>query len=232
MAAMPAMSRTHVVASRRLVGALAAMWLCAACSGGERRPAGSTQTSATPTGDRVDCVGVTGANGPENLCQTLPPAAAKAMDLMVAPSYPVCGAGLGPSYLSLSATGTNQFLLGNDATRGAPTPAPVEHAHTGLFVLKVAPDCDRGDEIRIEPPSAAEIATRAPSADGHLAGVGIQAHVREFRIIGTGAVAFDQRVKLVCPTEPDSCPHDPTEDSGGYPDVSPIPSPWDPNLNP
>lgn len=215
---------------RQSVGFLAVMSLCVACGGGSAPLAGG-QSTATPT-NRVDCIGIGRASAPpENLCQTLSPGEQAYEDRQTTKSYPVCGVGLGPSYRDLSTIATTQFLLGNDATRGAPEPAPVKYAYAGLFVLRVAPGCEHGDEIRIEPPSAAEITARAPAADGKAAGVAIQAHVRQFRIIGSGAVAFDQQVKLICQGRPgDPCPADPSKDDGGYPEVSPLPTPWDPNL--
>jgi hypothetical protein len=217
---------------RQSVGFLAVMSFCVACGGGSAPLAGA-QSTATST-SRVDCIGIGRVSAPpENLCQTLSPGQQEYEARQNAKSYPVCGVGLGPSYRDLSTMATTQFLLGNDATQGAPEPAPVQYANEGMFVLKVAPGCEHGDEIRIEPPSAAEITARAPAADGKAAGVAIQARVREFRIVGSGAVAFDQQVKLICQGRPgDPCPADPSTDDGGYPEASPLPTPWDPNLRP
>lgn len=145
--------------------------------------------------------------------------------MMMERSYPVCGVGLGPSYRGFGGKPPTEFPLGNDATQGAPTPSPITYAYAGLIALKVAADCEHGDNIQIDPPSAAEIITRAPAADGLLAGVGIAAHVRAFHIIGTGAVPFTQKVELVCPDKPNPCPADPRQDVIEYPAPSPAPTP-------
>ncbi len=218
----------HSVKAIGLAGILIPLWLCAACGGSSNEAA----PTATPTG-RVECVGLGRADGSvDNVCQTLSPEQAAATDLIMGPSYPVCGTGLGPSYKGLGVIGPLDRFLGTDASQAAPTPAPIEYAWAGRFVLKLTPDCKKGADVRFEPPSAAEITGRAVAADGRLAGVGIRAHVQTFRIIGTGAVAFDQRVELACPMA-DACPADPRKDDGvADPTVSPEPTPGGRWLNP
>ncbi|MGQ0463880.1 MAG: hypothetical protein ACT4QG_01035 [Sporichthyaceae bacterium] len=137
-------------------------------------------------------------------------------------SYPVCGVAIGPAYGELRVIGPLDSVLGTDATLMAPRPEPVQYALAGRFVLKVAPGCEQGTELRIEPPSAARIVTTAPAADGQLAGAEIEASTRKFSISGTGAATFVQEVALACPAEPNPCPKDPRKDDGvAVPTISP-----------
>lgn len=215
----------------RTISALATAWVCAACGGSTEQIAASS--SATPTDSTVQCVGLRRADGhTDTSCQTLSPDQGAAGAALTASSYPVCGVGLGPPYGALGASGPVQFLLGDDSAHHAPKPPLIQYSYVGRFVLKVSPDCDHGDNIKIEPESAADITTRAPSADGLLAGIGIQAHARHFRITGSGAVKFDQEVSLKCPTTPHPCPTDPSKDGPIVPTVTPLPTPWDPKLRP
>jgi hypothetical protein len=84
-------------------------------------------------------------------------------------------------------------------------------------------ECEHGDNVRISPPSAALIARRAPAADGLYAGVTIESHAADYRIIGTGAVPFVQQVNVTCDQLGSYCPTDPRYTGPATP--SPAPSP-------
>jgi hypothetical protein len=113
---------------------------------------------------------------------------------------PVCGIGLG----NVAGLPDYEYL---DITSQAPSPPVITDA--GKFSLRMTPDCDHGDNVRISPPSAASITRRAPAADGLDAGVQIQSIVPDYQIIGTGAVPFDQQVHVTCIGMGRYCPTDP-----------------------
>jgi hypothetical protein len=113
---------------------------------------------------------------------------------------PVCGVELGQGY-GLASYG--HF----DVSNGTATPAPI--TDSGEFVLRLTPDCEHGDHVQFSPPSAARITKRAPAADGLDAGVTVTSYEADYRIIGTGAVPFDQQVKATCVAMGAYCPSDP-----------------------
>jgi hypothetical protein len=78
-----------------------------------------------------------------------------------------------------------------------------------VFVLQLTADFDHGDKVEISPPSAARITKRAPAADGLDAGVTVTSYVPDYRIIGTGAVPFEQRVSASCVAMGAYCTSDP-----------------------
>jgi len=176
---------TSLTRRLRMLGFLAPICLCVAC--GSSAGTNQAATTGSPVPTAVE----------DQFAQS-----------RTADSYPVCGVGLGTPQALSGAPG-----LENDSYRGAPSPAPILDSVSGNIILRLVPDCEKGDSIQFSPASAARIIRQAPAADGLLAGARIEAHVRHFHILGTGAVPFDQRVDLDCPPEPDKCPTNPMEQS-------------------
>jgi hypothetical protein len=132
------------------------------------------------------------------------------------PTDPVCGTDIGPS------APLNQPAMFNISDE-APTPPPIVDSSLGAFLLQLTPGCEHGDQVRIVPPTAAQVIKSAPTADGLLAGIAIKAHARHFHIIGTGAVPFDQAVALACQGPGFTCPADPSILGSAKPTPKPTP---------
>jgi len=164
-------------------------------SAGLSAACGAASHSATPTVS-------SGANPPASAGRAAPvgpndPPPPSPSPLM---QDPVCGVELGQGY------GLAAYEHFDAFKRGA-TPPPITDA--SVFVLRLTPDCDHGERVEISPPSAARITKRAPAADGLDAGVTVTSYEADYRIIGTGAVPFDQQVKATCVAMGAYCPSDP-----------------------
>jgi len=101
----------------------------------------------------------------------------------------VCGTGLGDT----AGLASIPFM---DISTSVPTPPP--NTYAGLFILRLTPGCEHGDNVRIVPPSAARIVRQAPAADGLAAGVRIESYATDYQVIGTGAVPFVEKVDVPC----------------------------------